>query len=140
MTDALFWLTLTALLFALLWAPYVLERILRIGLMGAFGYAKDTGTAGFEQPTEQAALWARRAHAAHRNALESFPVFAVLVLIAHVTGTAVAVAAPAALIYFLARILHFVCYVIGIPVLRTLSFFAAFGAILAVALGILGIV
>ena len=86
MTAPLYWLTLTALLTALLAFPYVVERLIRIGLMPAMGANPDSGTSGSDQPTEKPAVWAKRAYAAHRNALESLPVFAALVLTAHVVG------------------------------------------------------
>jgi hypothetical protein len=34
MTDSLFWLTLVVALTALLWMPYILEFISRVGLLG----------------------------------------------------------------------------------------------------------
>jgi uncharacterized MAPEG superfamily protein len=138
MTPDLYWLTLTALLTALMALPYVNERILRVGFMSALGYSKESQTGGFDQPSEKPAAWAKRAHAAHRNAVEGLVVFATLVIVAHLAGlTGGGLVATAAMVYFFARLAHFVFYTAGVPVLRTLSFFVCFGALLTIAYVIL---
>lgn len=141
MTADLYWLTLTSLMTGLLAVPYVMERILRIGGAGALGYSAESGTGGFDQPAEKPALWAKRAHAAHRNAVESLVVFAALVLTAHLTGASAGASgdfvALAAKTYFFARLVHYIVYMAGIPVVRTLSFFVALGAIFAIGYAIL---
>ena len=57
MTAPLYWLTLTALMTALLAVPYVVARLLRIGLTPAMGANLDSGTSGSDQPTEKPAVW-----------------------------------------------------------------------------------
>lgn len=138
MSDTLYWLTLSLLLGALLWAPYTVERILRVGLGKALGYAPESGTAGFRQTDETPAGWARRAAAAHANLLESLPIFTGLVLAAEIASPASGGVVLAAQVFFFARLAHAASYVLGIPVVRTLAFFAAWGAILAVAHALLG--
>ena len=140
MTAPLYWLTLTALMTAVLAFPYVLERIARIGFMPALGHNRESGTSHFDQASEKPALWAKRACAAHRNALESLPVFAALVLTAHVAGLgagAAALVAVAAKTHFFARLVHFVVYTAGLPVVRTLAFFVALGALFVIGYAIL---
>ena len=137
MSDALYWLTLTALLTVLFPLPYVIEHICRVGLWAALGYSSN-GTAGFDQPDENPALWARRARAAHRNDLENLPVFAALVLVAHAAGLADAFVATAAQIYFWSRLGFYAVYVAGIPVARTVIFFVGLGATFAIAFHLLG--
>ena len=143
MTAPLYWLTLTALMTAVLAFPYVLERIVRVGMFPALGHNPDSGTSGFDQPTEKAPAWAKRAHAAHRNALESLPVFAALVLTAHLTGVGVGAGAGAALValaaktHFFARLVHYIVYSAGVPGVRTLAFFVALGALFAIGYAIL---
>jgi uncharacterized MAPEG superfamily protein len=138
MTADLYWLTLTALMTAVLAVPYVSERILRVGMGASLGYSKESGTGGFEQPAEKPAAWAKRAHAAHRNAIEGLPIFATLVLAAHmIPGVDAALVAMAAKTYFFARLVHYVVYVAGIPVVRTLSFFVALSALFAIGYAIL---
>lgn len=137
MTADLTWLTLTAVLVGLMWLPYTLERILRLGLLGATGYNADSGVAGFRQANETPPAWARRAYAAHANVTESFPVFVALVLTAHVAGLAEGTVTTAAAVYFFARLGHAVCYWLAVPLLRTLSFFAGLGAFIAMAIVLL---
>lgn len=138
MTDALMWLVWTGVMTAVFAFPYVLERIVRIGLLPALGYAS-SGTGGFDQRDEIPAKWAVRARAAHLNALESLPILAIVVLVAHVTNTAPEFVATATMVYFYTRLFYYAVYVLGIPVLRTLSFFVALGAILAIAFKVLGL-
>jgi len=132
MSQELMWLTLTVLMTALFWVPYVLNRIAVRGLMGAMANPPADAPPG--------AAWAERASAAHKNAIENLVVFAALVLTVHVTGLESGFTATACLVYFLARAGHFVVYTAGIPVLRTLVFAVAFFAQLALALRLLGIV
>ena len=139
MTDALYWLTLTAALQLLLFIPYALERVGRIGLSGSLGYSKQ-GTAGFEQSSEAPAAWASRAFGAQRNALENLPIIATLVLIAHVAEADPAFVGQAAMIYFFSRIAHYVVYTIGVPVLRSIVFFGCYAPMVAIALALLGVI
>ena len=63
--------------------------------------------------------WAGRAQRAHDNMLESLVLFAVLVLVAHVSGRANAMTALGAQLFFWARVAYGLVYLIGIPWLRT---------------------
>ena len=130
MTTELYWLTLTALLTALMWVPYILNRIAVQGLMGAMSYPT--------ADTPEQAPWAQRAQKAHYNAAENLVVFGPLVLVLHATGSATALTATLAAVYFLARLVHYVVYLAGIPVVRTLSFAVGWFAQLGIALTILG--
>lgn len=69
------------------------------------------------QPTGIAA----RLHRAQWNFLETFPVFAALVLIAHVSGEAGYWSLLGGRIYLADRILFLPLYALGIPWLRTFS-------------------
>lgn len=62
---------------------------------------------------------AGRADRAAKNMLESFPLFAALVLTAHAGGVAADRLSLPCWIYFLARLAYFPVYVAGIPYLRT---------------------
>ena len=133
MTGSLYWLTLTALMTALFWLPYVLDRIAVRGLIRTMGNPQD------DDVPEHA--WARRANWAHVNAIENLAVFGLLVLVANTVGAGNnPVIVMAAAVYFFARLIHFVVYTLGIPVLRTLSFAAAWAATIAVALALVGII
>lgn len=81
MTVELFWLTLTALLAASLWVPFI------AGMNAPAGRVH----ADFLRPPNLRALpaWMHRthwAHWAHLNLLEQFLPFAVVVLVAHLAG------------------------------------------------------
>ena len=66
-------------------------------------------------------VWASRADRAAKNMKENLPMFAVLVLIAHVSGEADATSALGAQIFVGARIAHAIIYLAGIPNVRTLA-------------------
>jgi uncharacterized MAPEG superfamily protein len=120
MSTELFWLTLTVAMTGLMWVPYILDRIMVRGLMGAM--------ANPSPKDKPQSAWAERMTAAHVNAVENLVIFAVLVLTARALGIATAATAFACALYFWARLAHVVVYTLGIPVLRTLSFTAGFVA------------
>lgn len=67
--------------------------------------------------------WAGRASRAHRNLMESLPLFAALVLVAHIAGVANETTALGAQIFLYARIVYAIVYIIGVPWLRTVIWF-----------------
>lgn len=69
--------------------------------------------------------WAARAKRAHANLVENLAPFAILVLVAHVTGKANATTALGAQIFFWGRVAHAVLYIAGIPYARTAAFAVA---------------
>ncbi|MGB5133490.1 MAG: MAPEG family protein [Steroidobacteraceae bacterium] len=117
MTLELKYLLYVTVLTALLWVPYILNRIAVRGVADTVGYP--------ENP-KPVAKWASRLQAAHANAVENLVVFATLVLIAHVTGVSNEATVLASCVYFWARLAHAVVYALGMPWLRTLTFTAAF--------------
>jgi uncharacterized MAPEG superfamily protein len=128
-TTELHWLTLTALMTALFWVPYVLNRVVMTGLGGALaGGAPDSGSLS---------VWAQRAIKAHGNAVENLAIFAPIVLTAHVLGISNAATKAAVVVYFIARLLHYVVYSAGIPAARTLTFTAGWLAQIAIIASIL---
>jgi uncharacterized MAPEG superfamily protein len=120
MSNELFWLVLTAAMTGLLWVPYILDRIMVRGLIGAMANPSPTDKA--QSP------WAQRLMAAHINAVENLVIFAPLVLTARALGITTAVTAFACALYFWSRLVHVVVYTLGIPVVRTLSFAGGFVA------------
>lgn len=129
MTTELYWLTLTALMTALFWVPYVLDRIAVAGLGGALaGAAPDSG---------KLAAWAQRASRAHANAIENLAIFAPIVLTAHLLGISSPVTRTAVVVYFFARLAHYIVYAAGVPAARTLTFTAGWLAQIAIIAGIL---
>lgn len=124
MTTELFYLTLVTVLTALLWIPYILDRIRVRGLLDAVGYP--------ESPRPHSP-WAEKLIKAHANAVENLVVFAALVLIAQAIGISNEITAGACVLYFWARLVHAVAYTFAIPWVRTLAFFAGFVAQMLIA-------
>ena len=104
---------------ALIWIPYIVDRIAVWGLLDAVGYP--------ENPKPQAP-WARRMMAAHTNAVENLVVFAALVLAAHAAGVSNGATALACAVYFWARVVHLVAHTLRVPWVRTLAFAVGFGS------------
>jgi uncharacterized MAPEG superfamily protein len=65
--------------------------------------------------------FAGRALRAHRNMLESLPLFIALVLVAQVAGKTNGATLTGCELFFWGRLAHWVIYVIGIPWLRTIA-------------------
>jgi uncharacterized MAPEG superfamily protein len=128
-TTELYWLTLTALMTALFWLPYVLDRMVVTGLGATLaGSAPDGGALS---------AWAQRAMRAHFNAIENLAIFAPIVLTAHLLGISNQATKAAVVIYFFARLVHFVVYSAGIPAARTLAFTVGWLAQIAIIASIL---
>ena len=129
MTTELYWLTLTALMTALFWVPYVLNRMVMFGLGATL--------AGTAPDSSGHSIWAQRAIKAHYNAVENLAIFAPIVLAAHVLGISNGATKTAVVVYFFARLAHFVVYSAGIPAARTLAFTAGWLAQIAIIASIL---
>ena len=123
MSTDLFMLTLTAGATALMWLPYILQRIIEHGLMATITYGAD------DKPI---AAWAERAKRAHYNAIENLAPFAALVLVAHATGATNAATAAAATVYFWIRLAHFVLQTMGVPYGRTICFAIGWAAMVCI--------
>jgi len=124
MNTELAYLVAVTVLTGLMWIPYILDRIAVRGLVDSVGYP--------ENPKPQSP-WARRMKAAHANAVENLVIFAALVLVAHAAGVSNNVTATACIVYFWARMVHFIAYTAGVPWVRTLAFAAGFVAQAAIA-------
>lgn len=130
MTAELYWLTLSTLLTALLWIPYILNRLAEQGLLKALWDPDGV--------TSTRVGWARRLMAAHANAVENLVVFATLVLVAHAAGISSPLTVQAGMLYFFARLAHAVVFTLRIPVLRIVAFLAGFGAQMMMVISLLG--
>jgi len=128
MTVELKYLALVTTLTALMWIPYILNMIMVRGVVDAVGYP--------ENPKPMAP-WATRMKAAHYNAVENLVVFAALVLVAHAIGVKGEATALVCMIYFWARLVHFLAYTFRIPWVRTLAFVVGVGCQLTLAYKIL---
>jgi len=130
MSTELLWLTLTVILTGLLWVPYILDRIMVRGLMGAMANPSPD-----DLPQSP---WAQRLQAAHVNAVENLVIFAALVLILNALHHSTESTVLACAIYFWARLAHVIIYWAGIPVLRTLAYAVGFLAQIALVLAVFG--
>jgi uncharacterized MAPEG superfamily protein len=128
-TSELYSLTLISTATALMWVPYVTARMTTFGVMRAIGVR------GPDYPTD--APWADRARRAHINAIENLAVFAPLVLVSAMIELSTRVTVLSAQIYVVARLAHYIIYVAGIPVLRTVAFLAGACATLTIAMELL---
>lgn len=135
MKEAYTFLILSGALTALLWTPYITARLFVWGL-GSFlnNYPVNFPREAPEQP-----LWAERAQRAHLNMVETMPAFiAVVVGAGFVAEGAAASVASWAAVFFYARVIHAVIYILGVPYLRTPVYLVSWFAILAIAFVSLG--
>ena len=119
MKTELVYLVCVTLLTALMWVPYILDRIAVRGIADAVGYP--------ENPKPQSA-WAQRMIKAHTNAVENLVVFATLVLVANAAGVSNNATVLACAVYFWARVAHWLAYTFAVPWIRTLAFAVGFFA------------
>lgn len=131
MTTELYWLTLTVLMTALFWVPYILDRL---SVRGVWTAVSDTSP----ETGERHSIWAQRAMKAHRNAVENLAIIVPAVLVAHVLGVSNGATQTAIVVYFFARLVHYVTYTAGVPLARTLSFAVGWVAQMTFLFAILG--
>jgi uncharacterized MAPEG superfamily protein len=117
MKTELMYLVWVTTLTAVIWIPYIVDRLMVEGMMDAVGYPAN--------PKPQSP-WAQRLKAAHYNAVENLVVFAALVLVAQAAGVSNNATVMACMVYFWARVAHLVAYTFAIPLARTLSFSVGF--------------
>lgn len=133
MTPELYWLVLTTIMTGVFWLPYIVNRVMELGLPPMSWYP-------LPDPPPKAA-WAARAVKAHMNAVENLVIFATLALAVHATGSGTSVTATASMVYFFARAAHFAIGILGVPIpFRTLAFLVGFLAQMTLASVLLGVV
>ncbi len=104
--------------------PYALAKYAKLGVPSDNRYPRED----YENfPPKH-----RRAYAAHQNALESFPFFAVAVVIALTMGAPVYWVNVLAVLYVLLRIAHGLLYIFNKPPLRSAVFAAAMAVNVAI--------
>ena len=131
LTTELFWLTMTITMTALMWVPYIINRVIEQGMGQAILDPQGDKTTRFD--------WARRMMQAHYNAIENLALFAPLVLILHVTKMSTEYTTMACIVYFYARLAHYLLYSFGVPGLRTPAFAIGFAAQLVLIFTLLNI-
>ena len=75
--------------------------------------------AGNRDDSPDPPAWVARTDRLSANMLENLPIFAVLVLVAHVSGNADWLSALGAMVFLGGRVGHAIAYMAGIPFLRT---------------------
>jgi len=130
MTTELYWLVLSLLLTAILWMPYIINRLAEQGIFAALW--DPDGETSTKIP------WALRLMSAHVNAVENLVIFAPLVIIAHILGMHTELTAMASILYFFARLSHVIFFTFRVPVLRIVAFFGGFAAQIILVFTLLG--
>lgn len=132
MSQLEFYTGLSAVWIAIAWVPYLLDRIMVRGLVGAMA-----------NPSPDLAPqsdWAVRAKAAHVVAIQAFSAFAPLAILAMIRIPEDGYPNILAMTFFIGIFAHYVIYAIGITLLRTLSFSLAALSTLALGLRVLGFI
>ena len=132
MSQLEFYTGLSAIWIAIAWVPYLLDRIMVRGLVGAMA-----------NPSPNLAPqsdWAVRAKAAHVVAIQAFSAFAPLAILAMIRIPEDGYPNILAMTFFIGIFAHYIIYAIGITVLRTLSFSLAALSTLALGLRVLGLI
>ena len=132
MSQLEFYTCLSGVWIAIAWVPYLLDRIMVRGLVGAMA-----------NPSSDLAPqsdWAVRAKAAHVVAIQAFSAFAPLAILAMIRIPEDGYPNILAMTFFIGIFAHYVIYAIGITVLRTLSFSLAALSTLALGLRVLGFI
>lgn len=105
MTPELTWLTLSALMAASLWIPFI------VGVN-----TEDKDFSDFTRPPNLTTMrpWVHRAFRAHQNMLETIIPFAAVILIAHMAGISSQVTVWASIAFFWLRLAHAAGMISGI--------------------------
>lgn len=118
-----------------LWCLFIaglLHTLSKLPLVKA--QAKMKGGYDNNNPREQQASlsgWGKRAHAAHNNQIESFPLFATGVLVAMVADVTSSAVGYLAVAYVISRVLYIIFYVKDISKWRSLVWVVGYFASLA---------
>ncbi|HEV2186397.1 MAG TPA: MAPEG family protein [Stellaceae bacterium] len=105
----------------LLWSVALTFVEVVIAVLAASGQVGLGTLAGNRESQATLHGFAGRAQRAHRNMLESLPLFIALVLMAQVIGRANATTLLGCQLFFWGRLAHWLIYLAGIPWLRTLA-------------------
>ncbi len=107
------------------------------GIVAGMGANRQMGLptmAGNRERLPEILGWPGRAARAHRNMLENLPLFAALVLIAHVAGRTNGVSILGEHIFVWSRLVYAVVYAVGVTGLRSVVFAVSVGGMVLVLL------
>jgi len=108
------------LLMLVMWIPYILAQIARLGLVAALSYRDEDNMPD----------WAKRLKRAHYNLVENFAPFAAIVITAEIIDLHTAATATCAAVFYWARLVHPFAQIARVWGTRTLAFAVAWVATL----------
>jgi len=114
------YLVYVAILLGVIWVPYILAHIARVGPMKAFSYSAEG----------QMPVWAERLKRAHYNLVENVPLFAIAVPAGEFSNVRTVTTTACAMIFFWARVAHPIAMVANVWGTRTLAFAVGWIAVL----------
>ncbi len=118
LSTELRYLLYVGLLQLVIWVPYILAHLNRVGVSTALGY----------RVSQDMPDWAHRLKAAHYNLVENLVPFAAVVVAGEFVGVHTAVTHACAVIFFLARIAHPIAAVAQVWGTRTVAFAVGWAA------------
>ena len=117
MTVEFAYLAAATLLTLIIRAAWMLNKVQVRGLGVVVGYPKES------KPLSE---WGHRLWVAHEDAIQSLVTFAILVIIVEISKLADESTAIAAAVYFWARVLHVLAYVLALRWVKTIAYIAGF--------------
>lgn len=115
-------LAITSLFLFLAWLPSSVAKFQNFGVKWLAGNREANG--------KSLSDWGQRAERAHNNFKDYFPSFAVVVILLGMTGNFDSTTAIATGLFLAFRVLHFIAYCLGMPMLRAFCFFVNVFAVL----------
>ncbi len=119
------------------WSVALTLILVLVAVLGATQQLGLKVLAGNRQDLADCTGWVGRAQRAHRNMLENLVLFAVLILVAQITGKLNAMTALGAQIFFWARVAHAVVYIAGVMWIRTLAWIASMAGLVLIFLQVI---
>ena len=116
----------------LVWSGALALIQMLVAVFGAVGQIGLPTLAGNRENLPALSGWALRAQRAHLNMLESLAIFAIVVIVAQVTGRVNEMTALGASLFFWGRLGYAVVYLAGIPWVRTAVWAVSIAGILLV--------
>ena len=129
---------MTPELMYLVWSVALTFALVLVAVLGATSEVGLPRLAGNREGLPEMTGWAGRAARAHRNMLESLVLFAVLVLVAQISGVRNGFTLLGAQLFFWGRVAHAIVYIAGIPWLRTAAWGVSVVGLLLIFLQLIG--
>ncbi|MBV1911504.1 MAG: MAPEG family protein [Kangiellaceae bacterium] len=110
-----------SLLTIVMWLPYFIAWVPTKGV-GLLLSGNPKPVTKFETPD-----WSNRLQQAHQNAIENLPAFIGVCMALELSGKTNDLLNNIAWLYVISRIVHYFCYGLAIPLLRTVAFMTGWG-------------